>query len=55
MTPPPPPTWQRDVDFWLAIWDSIQCHLIAGRPLSAVMVQERFAYRRLRQLMAMRP
>jgi hypothetical protein len=50
-----PPTWQQDVNFWLAVWDSIQCHRIAGRPVAAVEPTERHAYARLHQLMAMRP
>jgi len=50
-----PPGWQQDVNFWLAVWDSIQCHLIAGGSLAAVMLVERVAYKRLQQLMALRP
>lgn len=50
-----PSTWQQDVRFWLAVWDSIQCHLIAGGSLAAVMVVERLAYKRLHDLMALRP
>lgn len=50
-----PPAWQHDVDFWLAVWDSIQCTRIARLPVAAAEPVERFAYRRLRQLMAMRP
>jgi hypothetical protein len=50
-----PASWQQDVDFWLNVWDSIQCHLIAGGSLAAVMVVERVAYQRLTDLMARRP
>lgn len=50
-----PNGWQAEVNFWLAVWDSIQCHRIAGLRVAAAEPTERHAYARLHQLMALRP
>lgn len=50
-----PMGWQHEVDFWLSVWDSIQCHRIAGGALAVVEPTERHAYARLQRLLALRP